>query len=155
MAGVSADFGKPLTVETRVRLDDEDLGLNRIDARVKTNFWRFRGDMRYYNISGDVTDSSFNDEGVTVAADFKVTDNYYFLYSLSRDISGRANSTGRVSEPRDIRQSLGIAYEDDCSRFEISFERSEANDRDIGPEDSIKFRFALKTLGGFGSNNVD
>jgi LPS-assembly protein len=155
VAGVSADFGKPLSVETRVRLDDEDLGLNRIDARVKTNFWRFRGDMRYYNISGDVTDSTFNDEGVTVAADFKVTDNYYFLYSLSRDISGRANSTGRVSEPRDIRQSLGIAYEDDCSRFEISFERSEARDRDLKSEDSIKFRFALKTLGGFGSNNVD
>ncbi|MEM7458980.1 MAG: LPS assembly protein LptD [Pseudomonadota bacterium] len=155
VAGVSASFGGPLQIETRVRLDDDDFALNRIDARVKTSFWRFRADTRYYNIAGDVTDSGFSDEGVTVTADFKVTDNYYFLYSLSRDISGRANASGRVSDPRDIRQSLGVAYEDDCSRFEIAFERSEANDRTIGPEDSIKFRFALKTLGGFGSNEVD
>ena len=155
VAGLSADFGNPLRIETRVRLDDDDLALNRIDARVKTSFWRFRSDARYYNISGDVTNSGFSDEGVTVTADFKMTDNYYFLYSLSRDISGRANINGRTSDPRDIRQSLGVAYEDDCSRFEIAFERSEANDRTIGPEDSIKFRFALKTLGGFGSNDVD
>lgn len=155
VAGISADFGNPLKIETRVRLDDDDFALNRIDARVKTNFWRFRSDLRYYNISGDVTTSTLSDEGVTVAADFKITDNYYFLYSLSRDISGRANETGRISDPRDIRQTLGLAYEDDCSRFEISFERSEANDRTIGPEDSIKFRFALKTLGGFGSSDVD
>ena len=70
-------------------------------------------------------------------------------------MSGRADATGRTSDPRDIRQSLGFAYEDDCSRFEIAFERSEAIDRTLGPEDSIKFRFALKTLGGFGSNDVD
>ncbi len=155
VAGVSADFGRPLKIETRVRLDDDDLGLNRIDARVKTNFWRFRADARYYNISGDVTSSGFSDEGITVTSDFKLTDNYYFLFNLSRDISGRANSAGRTSDPRDIRQSLGIAYEDDCSRFEIAFERSEAIDRTIGPEDSVKFRFALKTLGGFGSGDVD
>lgn len=155
VAGVSADFGRPLKIETRVRLDDDDLGLNRIDARVKTNFWRIRADARYYNISGDVTSSGFSDEGLTVTSNVKLTDNYYFLFSLSRDISGRANSNGFTSEPRDIRQSLGIAYEDDCSRFEIAFERSEAIDRTLGPEDSIKFRFALKTLGGFGSGDVD
>lgn len=155
VAGLSADFGNPLRIETRVRLDDDDLALNRIDARIKTSFWRFRSDARYYNISGDVTDSGFSDEGVTVTADFKMTDNYYALFSLSRDISGRSDSTGRISDPRDIRQSLGVAYEDDCSRFEIAFERSEAIDRTLGPEDSIKFRFALKTLGGFGSSEVD
>ncbi|MEL7284474.1 MAG: LPS assembly protein LptD, partial [Pseudomonadota bacterium] len=155
VAGVSASIGKPLQIETRVRLDDEDFGLNRIDARVKTDFWRLRTNTRYYNISGDVTDSSFSDEGITFTSDLKITDNYYLLFSLNRDISGRANEFGRTSDPRDIRQSLGIAYEDDCSRFQISFERSEANDRSIGPEDSIKFQFALKTIGGLGSSDVD
>ncbi|MEO1660510.1 MAG: LPS assembly protein LptD [Pseudomonadota bacterium] len=155
VAGVSADFGRSLKIETRVRLDDDDFALNRIDARIKTNFWRLRSDARYYSIAGDVTDSGFSDEGIEVTADFKVTDNYYFLYGLSRDISGRANTSGRTSDPRDIRQSLGIAYEDDCSRFEIAFERSEAIDRTLGPQDSIKFRFALKTLGDFGSDDTD
>lgn len=155
VAGISADFGKPLKLETRVRLDDDSLALHRIDARIKTNLWRFRSNTRYYSISGDVTDSGFSDEGIEVSADFKVTNNYYLLYSLSRDISGRANASGRTSDPADIRQTVGVAYEDDCSRFEIFFERSEARDRDLGPEDSIKFRFALKTLGNFGSADVD
>ena len=155
VAGISADFGNPLRIETRVRLDDDDLKLNRIDARVNTKFWRFRGNARYYRIDGGITSSGLNDEGVQVNADFKVTDNYYFLYGLSRDISGRVNSQGALSDPRDISQSLGIAYEDDCSRFEISFERSEALDRTLGPTDSIKFRFALKTIGGLNSDDAD
>ncbi|MBO6688228.1 MAG: LPS-assembly protein LptD [Henriciella sp.] len=155
VAGISADFGNPLRLETRVRLDDDDFKLNRIDARVNTNIWRFRGNARYYRIDGGVTSSGLNDEGIQVTADFKVTDNYYFLYGLSRDISGRVNSAGALSDPRDISQSIGLAYEDDCSRFEVSFERSEALDRTLGPTDSIKFRFALKTLGGLGSNDVD
>ena len=155
VAGLSADFGNPLRLETRVRLDDDDLSLNRIDARVSTDFWRFRGNARYYSISGDITNFGLDDEGIQVTADFKVTDNYYLLYGLSRDISGRVDRNGNLSDPRDISQSLGIAYEDDCSRFEVSFERSEAIDRTLGPTDSIKFRFALKTLGGLGSNDVD
>ena len=155
VAGISADFGNPLKLETRVRLDDNDLSVNRLDARIKTNFWRLRTDARYYSIVGDVTNSGFSDEGIQVTSELQITDDYYFLYSLSRDISGRSNAFGRISEPRDIRQSIGFAYEDDCSRFEIAFERSEAQDREIGPEDSIKFRFALKTIGGFGSNEVD
>ncbi|MEP1142886.1 MAG: LPS assembly protein LptD [Henriciella sp.] len=155
VAGVSADFGNPLKIETRVRLDDDDLALNRIDARISTNVWRLRANARYYSISGDVTNSGFSDEGVVLATDFKITDNYYLLYSLDRDISGRANAFRRTSDPADIRQTIGVAYEDDCSRFEMYFERSEAIDRTLGPEDSIKFRFALKTLGDFGSANVD
>lgn len=155
VAGISANLGRNLQVETRVRLDDDSLALNRIDARLKANLWRFRTNTRYYSIRGDVTSSGFSDEGIEVAADFKVTDNYYLLYTLNRDISGRANASGRITDPADIRQTIGIAYEDDCSRFEVFFERSEARDRDLGPEDSIKFRFALKTLGDFGSSDVD
>lgn len=155
VAGLSADFGRTLQVDTRVRLDDDDLALNRIDARVRTNFWRLRGNARYYSISGDVTTSGFDDEGIELSGDLRVTDNYYLLYGLSRDMSGRVDRSGNQTDPRDIRQSVGVAYEDDCSRFEVSFQRSEAVDRSLGPTDSILFRFSLKTLGGLGSGDVD
>lgn len=155
VAGVSADFGRTLQVDTRVRLDDDDLALNRIDARIRTNFWRLRGNARYYSISGDVTSSGFDDEGVELSGDLRVTDNYYFVYALSRDLSGRVDTNGILTDPRDIRQTVGVAYEDDCSRFEVSFQRSEAVDRTLGPTDSVLFRFSLKTLGGLGSSDVD
>ena len=150
VGGVTADFGRPLKVETRVRLDDDSLALNRIDARINSRIWRLNTSARYYRIDGDVTTSGLSDEGVQLSAGFRVTDNYYLRYSLNRDISGRADETGRISDPSDISQTLGVAYEDDCSRFELLFERSEARDRTLGPDDTIRFRFSLKSVGEFG-----
>ena len=155
VAGISADFGRRLQIETRVRLDDDDLELNRIDARVSTTLWRLRARARYYNISGNVTNFGFDDEGIQLSGDFRLSDSYYLLFALDRDLSGRVTPTGFQTDPRDIRQTLGLAYEDDCSRFEVSFQRSEAIDRSLGPTDSILFRFSLKTLGGLGSSDVD
>ena len=145
VGGITADFGNPLRIETRVRLDDDDLSVNRIDARLRSKFWRLDGQVRYYKISGDVLSSGIDDEGVDMRGQFRMTDQYYFVYGRQRDISGN----------RDLRHTLGIAYEDDCSRFEIAYERSETNDRTLGPNESIKFRFSLLTLGDFGSQDVD
>lgn len=155
VTGITADFGKPLNIVTRLRLDDEDFAVNRIDARVKTQWWRLDAQVRYYKISGDVTTSGNDDEGVDIRGQVRLTDQYYFVYSRSRDISGRTNNAGTLGSARDLRHTFGIAYEDDCSRFEIAYERSDAIDRTLGPDDSIKFRFSLKTLGEFGSRDVD
>ncbi len=145
VAGLSADLGAPLKLETRVRLDDEDFDLNRIDAGIRTNWWRLRGSLRYYKLDESVTVSGLGEEGVSMSGDVRLTDQYYFVYGRQRDIR----------DDRDIRHTFGVAYEDDCSRFQITFERSEAIDRTIGPNDSVKFAFSFKTLGQFGSNDVD
>lgn len=145
VGGITADFGNPLRIEARVRLDDDDLAANRIDARLRSAFWRLDGQVRYYKISGDVLNTGVDDEGVDMRGQLRMTDQYYFVYGRQRDISGN----------RDLRHTFGIAYEDDCSRFEIAYERSERNDRTLGPDESIKFRFSLLTLGDFGSQDVD
>ena len=145
VGGLSADFGDPLKVETRVRLDDNDLNLNRIDARITSSIGRIRGTARYFRIDESISAIGEPDEGVDLSADFRLTDTYSFINERQRDIS----------DGRDLRHTFGIAYEDDCSRFEIAFQRSEAVDRSIGPNDSIRFRFALKTLGEFGSRDTD
>ena len=138
VGGLSADFGGPRKVETRVRLDDDDLNLNRIDARISSCIGRFRGRARYFRIDERISAIGEPDEGVDLSADYRLTDTYSFIYERQRDIS----------DGRDLRHTFGIAYEDDCSRFEIAFQRSEAVDRSIG-------RFALKTLGEFGSRDTD
>lgn len=145
------DIGNPLSIETRIRLDKEDWSLNRVDARLKTNFWRLKGEVRYYKIASDINSGNNDDEGVDINGQLQLTDNYYLLYERQRDISGRtANDSAR-----DLSHKLGVAFEDDCSRFELVFERSESIDRTLGPEDSVKFFFSFKTLGSFGSTNVD
>ncbi len=149
VGGLSADFGRPLSFETRVRLDKDDLSVNRVDASMTTDWWRLQGQLRYYRISKDITETGLDDEGVAITGQVRVSDEFFLVYARQRDISGRFIGPERQSG-RDLRHVFGVAYEDDCSRFEITFERSEAIDRTLGANDSLKFRFSLKTLGDFG-----
>ncbi|MEM1088015.1 MAG: hypothetical protein AAGH90_09805, partial [Pseudomonadota bacterium] len=145
VAGFSSDFGRPLRIDTSVRLDDNDLNLNRIDARVLSTFGRLKASARYYRLDEQISSVGASDEGIDIEAEFRLTDSYSFIYGRQRDIS----------DNRDLRHTFGIAYEDDCSRFEIAYQRSESVDRTLGPNDQIRFRFALKTLGQFGSQDTD
>ena len=78
-------------------------------------------------------------------SEVSVTDNYLLLYELRREFEQQI----------DIRHSFGIGYQDDCSRFELIYERSERLNQELGPSESILFRFALATIGELGSRNFD
>jgi len=176
VAGVSADFGRMLRVETRARFGDngretDGFSLNRIDTNISTRFKRVRANLRYYRIDDSVSFTGDPDEGFDLSASFRLTDNFSLVYARLRDVGGTpitvrdpfseeiirdVDGNPVISaQPRDLLHSIGIAYDDECSRFEVSFRRSEAIDRSIGPNDSLQFRFSLKTLGDFGSNDVD
>ena len=145
VAGVSADFGQSLKFETRARFDSEDLGLNRIDAGVKSRFGRFTGEARYFKLKSSLSTVGAAEEGIELSTKFRMTDHYYASYGQTTDLVAK----------RDLRQFVGISYEDDCSVFQILVTRSEAIDRTLGPNDSITFAFSLKSLGNFGSADVD
>lgn len=145
LGAMSLDWGSPFSFKAKVRLDDDSLELNRLDTSVSMAFSRFRSTATYYQIDEEVTQSGIRQEGVLLQSELAVTENYLLLYGLQRDIENN----------RDIRHTVGIGYQDDCSRFELLFERSEKIDRQLGPSDSILFRFSLKTLGNFGSDTFD
>ena len=155
VTGASVSLGRPLQLDARLRLDEDDWSINRVDARLRTNWWRLRGEVRYYKLTEDITATGVDDEGVVIKSEFTLTDNYSLVYGRARDISGRSIGGGATDDPRDLKHTFGVAYQDDCSRFELAFEREEVRDRSLGPNDSILFRFSLKTLGDFGSSNVD
>ncbi|MEO0712968.1 MAG: LPS assembly protein LptD [Pseudomonadota bacterium] len=145
VGGASANFGRYLKTSAKVRLDDDSLALNRIDANMSTHIGRVRLAATYYKVDEDISVIGRADEGIQIASEVKVTDRYSLVYSRLRNIE----------DSFDARHTFGIAYEDDCSRFEIAYERSEFQDRTIGPSESIQFRFSLKTLGDFGSSEFD
>lgn len=155
VTGLTADFGDPLRIDARLRLDDDSLGMNRVDVKLSSSWWRLEGTARYYKISGDITTSGNDDEAVQLSTQLRVTDQFFVTYGRMRDISGRTNASGLQGEPRNLRESIGVAYEDDCSRFELAYETSDSVDRTLGPTESIVFRFSLKTLGQFGSADTD
>ena len=145
VAESTADFGRALRVDTRVRLDDDGFKLNRIDARLTTNYKRLRAVGQYYNISERISPLGRPDEGIFLRGEMRVTDRYSLVYGQLRDITANLNA----------KREFGIAYEDDCSRFEIIYQRSELIDRTLGPSESIQFRFSLKSIGDFGSSEFD
>ncbi|MCA8900818.1 MAG: LPS-assembly protein LptD, partial [Hyphomonas sp.] len=145
VAASTLDFGNPLRIDTRVRLDDDGFNLNRIDARFSTNYWRLRGTGQYYKIDERVTSSGEGDEGIYLRGEFEVTDRFSLIYGELRDIAGDLNA----------RREIGIAYQDDCSRLELVYTRSELIDRTLGPSENLQVRFSLLTLGEFGSSEFD
>ncbi|HRJ02359.1 MAG TPA: LPS assembly protein LptD [Hyphomonas sp.] len=145
VGSASLNLGNALNLSSRVRLDDEDLALNRLDVRLSTSLSRFRAVGQYYKIDERISPSGVPDEGLYLRGEVRVTDSYSVIFGSLRDIDDNRNA----------RQELGIAYSDDCSRFELIYSRSELRDRTLGPSENIQFRFTLKSLGNLGTSDFD
>ncbi|MGA1341782.1 MAG: LPS-assembly protein LptD [Hyphomonas sp.] len=145
VASASLNMGSRLSLASRVRLDDDDLALNRLDLRASTSFSRFRAVGQYYKIDPRISPSGQPDEGIYIRGEVRVTDNYSVIFGQLRDIA----------EDIDADQEIGLAYSDDCARFELVYSRNELRDRTLGPSENIQFRFTLKSLGNFGSSAFD
>ncbi len=137
IATAKAEFGKPLRLDARVRFDD-DFTFNRIDAGVTTDVWRLQGTARYFKVASNSSNQA--DEGLVFDAGFKITNRWSAVVRDQRDIAAG----------RDIRFGVGFRYLDECSYFELLYERVNTVDRLIGPSENIGFRFALTGIGGGG-----
>lgn len=144
VANVGVRLNRTLNLSSRMRFSEGNLDLSRLDLRASTDVWRLRAAARYYKLNDRATIGS-PEEGVELRGSLRVTDNWSAVYSQQRNIEENTN----------IRQTVGVAYEDECTYFQVAFERSEALDRTLGPSDSVTFTFALKTLGQVGSSDAD
>jgi LPS-assembly protein len=135
IASVKVDLGKNFRTGARARFND-NLDINRLDVEASGSVWRVSGGARYFKIADNTVGAT--DEGVLIDGSLKFTDH----------LSGILQQQRNITDARDIRLSIGLAYRDECSFFAISYERSGAIDRTLGPSDSIKFQFVLTGLGG-------
>lgn len=129
------NLGSAFSTGARVRMSDSGK-INRIDMDVGAQVWRISGAARYFRVDQNAT--GLQDEGIAAGLNLKLTNSWRLLYNQQRNITART----------DITQQIGVAYQDDCALFMITFERSNAVDRTLGPTDSINIQFQLKGLGG-------
>lgn len=137
VASVRADLAKIVDVGARFRIND-DLSVNRVDVDAGVNFWNIRGDARYFKVSETSPGAGDEDEGIVWNGSFAVDQHWAAVIRQARNIA----------QAEDIKLSLGIRYQDDCSYFLLAYERSGGRDRTLGPSDAIRFTFALTGLGG-------
>jgi LPS-assembly protein len=134
VASVRADLGAIFAAGARMRLDD-NLAVNRIDVDATANFWRISGAARYFEVAENA--QGVKDEGIVWNGAVKVSDHWSAIIEQARNIA----------QQQDIRLAIGVAYQDDCSYFALTYERQGGRDRTLGPSESIQFRFALTGLG--------
>lgn len=140
VASVRADLAKVVDVGARFRMND-DLSINRIDIDAGVNIWAIRGDARYFKVSE--TPTGAEDEGIVWNGSLSFDNHWAAVVRNARNIT----------QNDDIKLSLGIRYQDDCSYFLLAYERSGGRDRTLGPSEAIRFTFALTGLGGGADGN--
>jgi LPS-assembly protein len=134
VASIKADLGQIFDAGARFRMND-DLSINRIDVNAGINVWAIRGDARYFKVAE--TPTGAEDEGIIWNGSLAFDDHWATVVRQQRNIS----------QDQDIKLSLGLRYQDDCSYFLLAYERSGGRDRTLGPSEAIRFTFALTGLG--------
>jgi LPS-assembly protein len=141
IAAVSADMGPALGGSIRLRLDDESLEVNRLDASVRTRMGRFAAVARYFNLDSGLSGADPSEE-VSGTVGFDLTQQWNLSYGLRRDLDSDIN----------LSQNARLTFRDDCTFLEFVYSRTETSDRSLGPSEGFQIRFGLSTLGVFGGS---
>lgn len=143
VAAGQVDLGRNFAAEGRIRLEDETLEVQRVDARVRGAVGRFYGAVRYYETDEalllDATDPS---REVSGEVGMDLARGWRMQAGLTRDLDSDIN----------LRQDFRAIYEDDCTFFEISYTRTETQRGTIGPDEGVQIRIGLRSLGVLGGS---
>jgi LPS-assembly protein len=131
------DLGQ-FSAELQTRLDTEDYDVNTLqfDARYRSE--RFSATVGYLDTSDDAATSA-NSVKRELRADVRVqmTERWSAIGRVIRDIDSDLTR----------RQETGFLYRDECTQFEIVYQREDLGIQRLGPSESIQVRITLFTLG--------
>ncbi|MEZ5956989.1 MAG: LPS assembly protein LptD [Hyphomonadaceae bacterium] len=137
------DLGSGFGAETRMRLDDESLKVQRIDLGVRGQVGRFSAVARYFNVDeslvGDPTQPTTE---ISANVGVELVRGWRMQFGLTRDLDSDIN----------LRQDIRAIYEDDCTFLEIAYTRSETQRGTIGPDEGLQIRIGLRSLGVLGGS---
>ncbi|MEZ5960700.1 MAG: LPS assembly protein LptD [Hyphomonadaceae bacterium] len=137
------DLGSGFGAETRMRLDDESLKVQRIDLGVRGQVGRFSAVARYFNVDDTlVSDPTQPLEEISANVGVELARGWRMQFGLTRDLDSDIN----------LRQDIRAIYEDDCTFLEIAYTRSETQRGTIGPDEGLQIRIGLRSLGVLGGS---
>jgi LPS-assembly protein len=137
------DLGSGFGAETRMRLADESLKVQRIDFGVRGQVGRFSAVARYFNVDQSlVGDPTQPTEEISADLGVDLIRGWRMQFGLTRDLDSDIN----------LRQDIRAIYEDDCTFLEIAYTRSETQRGTIGPDEGLQIRIGLRSLGVLGGS---
>lgn len=128
-----------LELSNRVRLDRDELSLNRNEINLSAGPRWLRFNATYVSLDRELTTDELEAREEVYA---NMRWNFARFWTLSAEM--RRDLAGGGAQ---IFSSAGIEYGDECITGSLVFKRDFTRDRDIPPSTSIQFRVILKQLG--------
>jgi LPS-assembly protein len=129
----------------RVRLDSDTGKLVRAEVASRLAFWRFETNVRYHELPKSVAGPDRVNREFEGTVKFRLNKNFTAFSSAQYD------ALNKVA----LRAWHGITYQDDCTELRLFYEETKTSFRFIEPGRSIRFQFALKTLGSLSDQPFD
>lgn len=124
-----------LTIVNRMRFDERDFSIRRNEIYVQ-------GSGSFYSVDGTYLKlASANGIDTREEIDVRGRINFYDYWSVIGAVRRD------LDQERMIESRFGIAYEDECSYFELGFRRRFTRDRDAEPGTTVIVSVRLKALG--------
>jgi LPS-assembly protein len=127
-----------LALFTRSRLDADSLRIRRQEAGVDFNMWRVSANVRYLYNERDIT--GVETQSLNFGGTLNLTRNWGVTAFTSQDLETGVSPWSQVS----------VFYQDECIRVDLIFTHDETFASTIVPQDSVRVRLTLATLGGQG-----
>jgi len=146
VTGVYVQAARNVAFSAQQRFDHTDLSVQRTDLGSWVRYGPLQARVNYADVPGNLPTAApaglipENDsEEILAGGALAITEDWSLLANLRYDL--QADQT--------ITDGLGLRYQDDCFRLDVTYQRSFIRDQDIEPDERFLVNFALKYLGAY------
>jgi LPS-assembly protein len=144
VSNVELDINKNLSIITRLRYDDKENKLRRLDSALNFRSKYIKTNLRYYRLNSAIN-SNFNNRAPNQEIKGNVTINFSKNWSLGY-------SAGRDIDLKKMRnQRLSLKFKDDCTLVEVFYAKNNLNSATFNNvtrnTSGLGIRISLLTLG--------
>ncbi len=146
VTGVYFQATSNIALSAQQRFDRDDLTVQRTDLGSWVRYGPLQARVNYADVPGDLPTaapsgivSQTDSEEILAGGALAITEDWSLLANLRYDLQG----------DQTITDGLGVRYQDDCFKLDVTYQRSFIRDQDIEPDERFLVNFALKYLGAY------
>jgi LPS-assembly protein len=162
VTGVYLQATRNIALSAQQRFDQDDFTVQRTDLGAWVRYGPLQTRVNYADVPADLPTAAppgivatDGNEEILAAAALAITDDWSLLGNFRYDLQTEQT----------ITDGLGLRYQDDCFKLDVTYQRSFIRDQDIEPDERFLINFSLKYLGtysvatsafsGFGAEGSD
>jgi len=146
VSGLYLQATSNISFSAQSRFNQDTFEIERTDLGTWVRYGPLQASVNYANVPGDVPTAAppgivtnADREEILAAGALAITNEWWLLGNLRYDIQ----------TDQTITDGLGLRYQDDCFKLDVTYQRSFIRDQDIEPDERFLVSFALKYLGDY------